>query len=67
MPIPPIMADDAYDDDALDKDSIRDLVIEMRRYILHHGIMLGECVAWERLKKLVDVGQTPDCPSERRK
>lgn len=67
MPIPPIMADDAYDDDTLDKDSIRDLVIEMRRYILHHGIMLGECVAWERLKKLVDVGQTPDCPSERRK
>lgn len=52
------------EEEAIDHSSIRDLVIDIRRYILHHGILMGECVAWEQLKKLVDVGQTADCPSE---
>lgn len=50
---------------AFTKHTLRGLVIDIRRYVLHHGVLLGECVAWEKLKKLVNVGQTTDCPSER--
>jgi hypothetical protein len=66
-------ADDAYADLGLavafretqDMAILRGLVIEMRRYVKHHGILIGECVAWEELKKLTSVGQDHDCPSEK--
>lgn len=35
----------------------RALLIEMRKYVLHHGILLGECVAWNALKALYGTGQ----------
>lgn len=36
---------------------IRKLVEEMRKYILHHGILIGECIAWNKLKKVTGVEQ----------
>ncbi len=45
---------------------IRELVIDMRRYIIRHGILLGECVAWSGIKELTSVGQDHDCPSEQK-
>lgn len=33
------------------------LVADIRAYVLHHGILLGECVAWNDLKRLLGVGQ----------
>lgn len=34
----------------------RALLIEMRRYIVKKGFLIGECVAWTKLKKLYGVG-----------
>lgn len=48
-----------------EQNKIRELVIEIRRYVLRHGILLGECVAWGDLKFIFGVGQNPECPSER--
>ena len=48
------------------RDDVRALVIEIRRYVIAHDLLLGECVAWDRLKKLVGVGQDRHCPSEPR-
>lgn len=34
---------------------VRDFLIDMKRYILHHQIPIGECVAWNKLKAAYDV------------
>lgn len=34
-------------------DTVKTLVREMRQYILYHGLLIGECVAWSKLKQLV--------------
>lgn len=52
------------DKKTLDYEDVHQLVLDMRIYIIRHGIQIDECVAWNHLKKLVDVGQTRDCPSE---
>lgn len=47
----------------LEKQSIyRKLVEDVRAYVLHHGVLLGECVAWNDLKRLTGVEQ----PAEER-
>lgn len=40
-----------------DRDEIKMLLIEMRRYFISHNCPTGECVAWTELKKRFDVGQ----------
>ena len=42
----------------MDRDEIRADLIRMRKYILHHGVMINECSAWNRLKKEFGVGQS---------
>ena len=37
---------------------IRALLIEMRKYILSHGLLMGECVAWRTLKQRFGVAQS---------
>lgn len=34
----------------------RRLLIEMRKYIVYHGLLIGECVAWNKLKELYGIG-----------
>lgn len=34
---------------------VRALLIEMRRYVIYHGILIGECVAWNKLKDLFGI------------
>jgi hypothetical protein len=41
-------------------DEARALLIEMREYVFHHGILIGECVAWDRLKEMHGVGLDRD-------
>lgn len=36
--------------------AVRALLIEMRRYVMHHGVPIGECVAWNKLKSLFGIG-----------
>lgn len=36
---------------------VKALLIQMRKYIMRHGLLIGECVAWNELKQLFDVGQ----------
>jgi hypothetical protein len=38
---------------------IKALVTEMRKYIIYHGLLIGECVAWNKLKSLFGVGEEP--------
>ena len=37
----------------IDLETIRDLVREMRKFFVFYQIMIGECSAWNRIKKLV--------------
>lgn len=37
-------------------DEIKALLIEMRQYMIEHDVMMGECVAWSKLKKMVGIG-----------
>jgi len=39
----------------IERDKIRELVIQMRKHILHRAVPLGDCVAWHKLKLLADV------------
>lgn len=39
-----------------DRDAIKAALIEMRLYIMHHGVLMGECVGWNKLKKMFGVG-----------
>ena len=34
---------------------VTQLVVDIKKYVIHHGKMMGECVAWNKLKKLVGV------------
>lgn len=38
------------------QEAVKANLIEMRRYVLHHGVLLGECVAWNKLKEMFGVG-----------
>jgi hypothetical protein len=40
----------------IDHDAIKAELIRMRKYVIFHGIRLGECVAWNKLKKMFGVG-----------
>jgi len=42
-------------DAKLTHDEIRNLLITMRVYVIHHGCLLGECAAWNKLKDAFDV------------
>lgn len=55
----------AKDEARADFEELRQLVIDVRKYVISHGLLLGECVAWDKLKQLTGVGQTADCPSEK--
>ena len=37
--------------------ALKNIVVDIRRYIMHHGILLGECVAWNKLKEITGVGR----------
>lgn len=37
-------------------DSIKAELIRMRKYVIHHGVPIGECVAWSKLKAMFEVG-----------
>jgi len=37
-------------------DEIKALLIQMRQYVAFHGLMIGECVAWGRLKEMSGTG-----------
>jgi hypothetical protein len=50
---------------SVDRDKIKSELILMRKYVIHHGIGIGECCAWDRLKKEFDVGQTTEEDDER--
>lgn len=39
-----------------DHDETQQLLIEIRKYVVYHGIMIGECVAWNKLKEMYEVG-----------
>lgn len=43
---------------------LRELVLDIRRYVIYHELPIGECVAWNKLKQMTGVGQDHDCPSE---
>ncbi len=38
-----------------ERGNVRELVDGIRAYAVHHGVLIGECVAWNKLKKLVGV------------
>lgn len=38
-------------------DEIRALLIKMRRYIIEHDLLIGECTAWQTLKRKFNVGK----------
>lgn len=60
-----VIPDDSIEDSAA-LARVKELVIEMRRYAIYHGLLIGECVAWNELKKLLGVGQDESCPSNRK-
>lgn len=37
-------------------DEVRALLIDVRRYVTYHGHLIGECVAWGKLKAAFGVG-----------
>lgn len=41
-------------------DLTKALLIKMRRYIVSHGLLMGECVAWMRLKRKFRIGESVD-------
>jgi hypothetical protein len=54
-----------FEEIIVERDRIRAELILLRKYVIHHGIGIGECCAWERLKKEFDVGQTTPEDDER--
>ena len=36
-------------------DEVRNMLIQMRHYVIYHGILIGECVAWNKLKTAFNV------------
>jgi hypothetical protein len=49
---------------AAERDATRALLIKMRRYIMQHDLQIGECVAWNRLKRRYGVGQSSSAADE---
>jgi hypothetical protein len=45
-------------------DEIKALLIQMRRYIISHRVRIGECVAWDDLKKRFGVGRRDELDEE---
>lgn len=43
---------------AAEHDLVKALLIQMRGYIISHGLLIGECVAWNQLKRKFCVGQS---------
>jgi hypothetical protein len=43
----------------------RALLAGVRHYVMRHGILIGECVAWNVLKLLLGVGQSKDYDDQR--
>ena len=41
-------------------DDVKALLIEMRQYVVYHGLLIGECVAWARLKEMHGIGEDWD-------
>lgn len=41
-------------------DDVKALLIETRQYIVYHDLLIGECVAWRRLKELAGIGEDSD-------
>ena len=39
------------------RDDTRALLVEVRQYVMHHGLLIGECVAWNKLKEMHGVGE----------
>lgn len=37
-------------------DEVKALLIEMRQYVVYHGLLIGECAAWNRLKEMHGLG-----------
>jgi|HubBroStandDraft_4_1064222.scaffolds.fasta_scaffold00070_22 hypothetical protein len=36
-------------------DETRRLLIEMRKYVVFHNLLIGECVAWRKLKEMYGI------------
>lgn len=49
----------------MDRDEIKAELIRMRKYVIFHGVGIGECCAWNRLKDEFEVGQTTQEDDER--
>ena len=49
----------------MDRDQIKAELILMRKYVIHHGIGIASCCAWDRLKTEFGVGQTTEEDDER--
>lgn len=43
---------------AAEHDLVKALLIKMRRYVMNHGLLIGECCAWNDLKRKFCVGQS---------
>jgi hypothetical protein len=41
-------------------DLAKALLIRMRHYIMRHGLLIGECVAWMQLKTRYGIGQSEE-------
>ncbi len=39
-------------------DEVKALLIQMRDYIINHDLLMGECVAWDKLKRKFGVRQS---------
>lgn len=39
-----------------ERNEIKAELIRMRKYIMHHGVPIGDCVAWNKLKKMFEIG-----------
>jgi hypothetical protein len=41
-------------------DDVKELVIRLRQYIVQNDLLMGECAAWNQLKKVFHVAQDRD-------
>ncbi len=44
------------EEDEKQRQETRQLIIEMRKYVIFHGHLIGECVAWNKLKEMYKIG-----------
>lgn len=45
-------------------DLTKALLIKMRRYIISHGLLMGECVAWMHLKARYHIGESVEADNQ---